>query len=388
MGKVPGSLFLILLLMACNSRQQKPSEVNTGHAVYIDLHKKSSDSFDIAGLYKGELQIIALRAEKNFTIGHIDKVVYYKNRIYILDRSIARRLFIYDTAGNPLRSYGGSGGERNYPVSDFSIDQDNLYVLNEAKKTILVYDDLGDRLYKRLSVVPDDICNIEAINGEVICYRAMVDEIEDQFGNASVFLLDTAGKIKDFWLPIDHQNFYLTRYFSDFPVLQKDAGCVYVSRFMDASLYKYSSSGQKMVQSFVTDFGPERISAEMKSINDDYEFVKNLEDGSHSYAMSGYVETGSLMKLQVSRKGAILSFFALKNGNRSEVTNIVYKKSLLPIVSIAQLTDNFFLSSIPLDVLHSLKAELAAKEMDDPFVKFLKDYDTLNGNPVIVMINK
>lgn len=381
-------LLLSLFLISCNTSKRKPSEVRSVSLKLISLKQRYAQTFDIGDIYKGELTLLKLKQAENFVIGQVDKAVFFNNRFYILDKSVARRLFIYDIKGNPIRSYDGKEDEQNYSVSDFSIDQDKLYILDESKKSILVYDLLATTLSKSIFIAPDNICNIEVLNGDIICYRILVDNVEDIFGNATVFRMDLKGSIKDFWLPIDRQNFYLTRYSSDFPILQKDQEYIYISRFMDQSLFKYSTTTKELINDYVLDFGGEGISTELKKTNDDQDFVNKLETGKYSYSMSGYIATSSFSKLHICKNGSIKSLFLLKNGNGFEVTNIKYKNTLLPILSIAQVTDQLFLFYIPQHILSSLKQELVSGKTSDPLVKLLKYYHTESGNPVIVKINK
>lgn len=52
---------------------------------------------------------IPLKTNDSVLIGSIDKIEFYKDRIYVLDKRIARSFFIFDENGNLVQEYNRKG---------------------------------------------------------------------------------------------------------------------------------------------------------------------------------------------------------------------------------------------------------------------------------------
>lgn len=77
-------------------------------------------------------------------IGRIDDLVWAENRILILDRSIAQKVYIYDLKGNLIKSISSGDGEPGrfvFPSAlTLSVRGNSFFVISGRSKRILEYD--------------------------------------------------------------------------------------------------------------------------------------------------------------------------------------------------------------------------------------------------------
>ena len=117
----------------------------------VDLDKaEKKDTLFLSTLFKS-VKCIPLETNDNSLLGGMDKVLVYKDVIYVLDNSIAKGLFVFDGKGNFVRQIGkiGNGPGEYSRIYDFTIDTDNnnILILGERGK-ILFYDILTGQYTK------------------------------------------------------------------------------------------------------------------------------------------------------------------------------------------------------------------------------------------------
>ncbi|MDR0558983.1 MAG: 6-bladed beta-propeller [Prevotellaceae bacterium] len=89
-------------------------------------------------------EVIKLGRDPDLPVGHIDKIAVAENRIFVLDRTYSKFLFVYDRQGNFLYKIGEKGngpGEYYSSPKDFHIDESHktLTVFNSEMKTLFTY---------------------------------------------------------------------------------------------------------------------------------------------------------------------------------------------------------------------------------------------------------
>ncbi|GHT52465.1 hypothetical protein FACS189440_22000 [Bacteroidia bacterium] len=125
-----------ILLVACSNVEKKET-----FKIKFDFDKKTSDIHDI-GLIN-DVQIINLDCEE-VTLGIIDKIIRYKDRIYIMDKKQTQSIIIYDTLGHFINqiSKRGNGPEEYVQLTDMLINPSDttLNIISRIDKKILKYD--------------------------------------------------------------------------------------------------------------------------------------------------------------------------------------------------------------------------------------------------------
>ena len=75
-------------------------------------------------------------------IGYVDKAVFYEDRIYVLDKEVAKNIFVFDQQGQFLFSFGGKekAFAKYHRPEDFLINNGQLLVLDGQVMRIHFYD--------------------------------------------------------------------------------------------------------------------------------------------------------------------------------------------------------------------------------------------------------
>jgi hypothetical protein len=100
-------------------------------------------------------QVIKLDFDVEVPLGQIDKLILIEDRIFVLDRTFSRYLYIYDREGNLLYKIGGRGsgpGEYFSGPKDFCIDESSheIVVFESESQKILTYSWNGELINVRM----------------------------------------------------------------------------------------------------------------------------------------------------------------------------------------------------------------------------------------------
>jgi hypothetical protein len=136
---------LLLFFVSCSN--VKEETIESEHIIDLDIlemeHIKKSSLFE-----KTKVTILETRDDVLFS--YIDKLYVTEDHIFILDKTAANRVFLFDKNGKFIRKIGRSGvgpGEYNF-VTDFTIDEENrvIYLLESGGKVNKYNFDNGDFL--------------------------------------------------------------------------------------------------------------------------------------------------------------------------------------------------------------------------------------------------
>lgn len=141
------TIFSTVLLFSCNG-SQPVSETYTFpiDTMQIDIDTyASNEKFIIKANSIEAIRFIPLETNDNSLIGEVSKVQTGNDRIFVLDNSISKTLFIFDPDGNFLFRIGTKGngpGEFFRGPHDFSIDSDRkqIYVFEAEARKVVVFD--------------------------------------------------------------------------------------------------------------------------------------------------------------------------------------------------------------------------------------------------------
>ena len=135
---------IIFICISCHAHSQKTVESKEKGKFVIDLdnpNKSQEEVFSYSKLYKN-VKAIFLETNESCLIGRIDKIQVCDQFILVLDRMIAKSLFVFDNEGRFIRKIGniGNGPGEYISISDFTIDKEN--------KTIFLLDKSLERIHK------------------------------------------------------------------------------------------------------------------------------------------------------------------------------------------------------------------------------------------------
>lgn len=137
-------LLITCVLFCCNS---KFDDINQTRNIEIEVNNiERNSNFSSISKYR----LIALETNNYCLIGKIDKVIYRNKYIYILDREIAKSVFIFDSNGkfiSKIRALGKGPGEYIF-LNDMDVDSNgNVYLLDTKQNKILCFNNNGS--YKK-----------------------------------------------------------------------------------------------------------------------------------------------------------------------------------------------------------------------------------------------
>jgi len=126
------------------------SNINYSFEHPTSIANDESGNIYIISRYLGE--IISLDKNLNFKykikefngnfFSFPQDIFYFKNKLYVAD-SYNDRIVIFSTDGNFIKTFGKSGSgiyEFNYPNSIYVDNEENLFVLDNGNKRVMVYD--------------------------------------------------------------------------------------------------------------------------------------------------------------------------------------------------------------------------------------------------------
>jgi hypothetical protein len=123
-------LSAVILLLSCSQRD------NGEEGIVIDLDVSKESEIPASSLFS-RVKTIILESKDECLIGGVDHIEVFDGYIYVLDRFIAKSLFVFDEEGRFVRKIGefGNGPGEYTGISDFSIDPLNqeIYLLDNFK---------------------------------------------------------------------------------------------------------------------------------------------------------------------------------------------------------------------------------------------------------------
>jgi hypothetical protein len=149
-------VFILVVLLSCtcgeHERQDNPNELYVAEKLVFDADRQtmleSPDSIKIK-------EVIKLGIDPELPLGRIDKIMIANDRIFVLDRTFSKFLFVYDREGNLLYRIGNKGngpGEYINAPKDFHADEalKEITVYNSEARILNTYDWNGVLINSRL----------------------------------------------------------------------------------------------------------------------------------------------------------------------------------------------------------------------------------------------
>jgi len=253
-------IFLCCLFLFCCKRINN-EDSGAIEKISVNL-KKVNQELDISQFYNATF--IPLELTKKSQIGSIDKVILSDNRIFVLDATIAKKLFVFDMKGNFLKNIGklGKGKGEYLVIRDFDVYDEKVYISSQQDNRMLIFDLEGQHI------------NDVKFSG-YIGMSFMV--LEDGFvvnktdgSNKAVTFYDKKGKKKKI---ITNPGFDFMRFSNDHTFFKNLKGpFVYFAK--NDTIYNIFEKNLK--PSYFIDFGRKSVPyGKMKSIKILEDFIKN-----------------------------------------------------------------------------------------------------------------
>ena len=125
---------IFILFFSCVSRQTNTLSDILGDARYtIDLDVNKEACIPYSSVFKN-VKTIILENNKDGLIGRIHELQVFNGCFYILDKTIAKSLFVFNKDGRFIRKIGrmGQGPGEYFVLDDFTLDTENgvIFVLD------------------------------------------------------------------------------------------------------------------------------------------------------------------------------------------------------------------------------------------------------------------
>lgn len=169
--KILRLLFLVVLLNGCKKKENN-SEINIISIPSFNSHKEIPFSTFVDSTFT-----IKLETKESCILGRIDKIQIHNDRIFILDRHVAKGVFEFSMQGEFIRQYGKRGkapGEYT-GLRTFTIDKkyNRVILYDWAKRVLIHYSSDGDYLETKTLTFR---CNgLELFEGYFIADIANID---------------------------------------------------------------------------------------------------------------------------------------------------------------------------------------------------------------------
>ena len=266
------SIFITILLFACNQSQKNDNEIN--------LSMLNSDNLlQLSSLYDS-ISYVKLETTSECLIGSIKKIIPFANQYFIFDEEYSN-IFIFDAKGKFIKRIGekGTGPNEYVKIDDICFDQikKRLFVLNNTRNMIQVYDNSGLVLYN--ITLPFKTSEIEYLSGNrILCYNDFKanNELNKDGEYPLITLIDADnGKELSSYTYFSHkiQSQEVTLPFS---ATSTNGTSVSVFNTLTSTISVFHENGE--IKEFMLNFGTEDSQAREKYISKLHEKQLNAND--------------------------------------------------------------------------------------------------------------
>lgn len=161
-------VLLMVLLLSC----QQQERTNNNDAEIIQISKKEiRDEIDVGKMVE-EVRYVELETTEESLIGNVSKVIAYKDKIYIKDRFVASKIYIFDATGRFITTVSriGKGPGEYMNLDDIAVDtyRKELLVSDASSQKIIVFDLEGEFL--REFKIPYWVSGVFALQNHYLLY--------------------------------------------------------------------------------------------------------------------------------------------------------------------------------------------------------------------------
>ena len=116
-----------IFFFSCSNKQKELSLIGSNYTINLD--GEQDVHVPLSSFFKNVKPII-LETNEDCLIGKIDELQVFDGRIYVLDKLIAKSLFVFDMDGRFIKKIGnlGQGPGEYIQLGDFTIDTKNRFI--------------------------------------------------------------------------------------------------------------------------------------------------------------------------------------------------------------------------------------------------------------------
>lgn len=140
------AILSIMMIVSCDNTKQIPCDADYSDVDTISYNYKEGKAISRDSVF-GKISFLPLETRKDNLIGMTDKVILGDSTIIIVDKYIAKSVFMFDYSGVFIGRISNQGNGRNeyLEISDVCQRPDkSIAIFDELKGIILVYDERGN----------------------------------------------------------------------------------------------------------------------------------------------------------------------------------------------------------------------------------------------------
>lgn len=365
-------LFWIIIFTSCNRKNDFERNKNYSYISPDDISfcqvTKYSDLFD-------SIRFIKLETMENCIIGNIDKLIYHKNRFYILDRHISKSVLIFDDNGKFIGHAGKIGRGPGEFMSPYYIDinayTDQLIIYDNYLNRLLLYSLNGDFQTSILLKNRFDAFSVIDANKYSLYYNYFGSENINELPIHNLHIIDEHGKI--LYKAFDRRDSKLpnNNSLNNFCKIQNQ---VLFNPSFDHRIYSIME-GDISVK-YEIDLGDKSLTEDLlikftENGTDRKKIYDNIQNSDKAF-IKGFYETLNFLLINISFQGRIHNvFYSKTTGNI--ITSAIYINDMYGLIPASNnmfgFADDIIVSYInPWEIPLDYYKELLTKSLND------KDY--------------
>jgi|GEM_PF-2377291 len=351
-------LLLIIISVGCNnvpykeknqiieriaSSDSKELLLEKSTIVQISISEELS-AVDIDELVR-EMKYIKLESNNDCLIGHIDKIVFYDNNIYILDKGFSKAIHIFDLQGNHVKSINrqGRGPEEYFAIKDFCIFNDSLLLYDDLGSKILSFDKVGE--YNHLFKVPFVFKEFSSFNENELLFitRNADNSFNDDIANYSL-LIGTKDSIR-------YKGFKNSSFLKEFNQAENFTSSgfdekYFYSPLLSNNIYQIDTAGSYRIKYSI--LFPKPLTNNFISELTNSSFDRRVKKEAFYYFMGNYQENSEHLFLRYYPPGDYFAYAIYNKKNEKLLAFEGYKspKNFIGFRSPIAIYDDYFVSSL------------------------------------------
>lgn len=326
-------LTVAILIISCSEKSKL--EEGTGNVVDVSIYNLEDCNFMPYSELFDSVNLIPLETNERCLIGKIDKVLYHNNMILILDKIVAKSVFMFDKHGGFVRKIGkiGRGPGEYISPAEMVINPyaDEILIYDNAKAVIMAYGMDGE--FRHETKLENRIESFGIFNTDKLAlyFNFNKNDNIDVLPKHNLHIVDRE-------LDILHKGFDRTN--SNIPALE---GTNNLSLSQDDLLFHpsfddkiYRISANSIIPVYRFDFGKQAldenaINSLTANANNAKETLEAIASGGKAY-IRDFFQTDNYIILNVAHDQLIKNVFYSKRTGKVKVATIFFndKYGLIP----------------------------------------------------------
>ncbi|GAB2634681.1 6-bladed beta-propeller [Belliella aquatica] len=300
----------LLFAFACTSQPETGTVTEKDGIITIKVDLDSVKDGKLTDYFEPEIEYLLLKEDENpdSQIGEIEKLIEYKDKIFVFDWWIGKSVHIFDRQGNFIRRIRnrGDGLGKYIEVADLQVEQDTIYLLAHPGKIIKF--DLEGSFINEIKI---------PVIGRTFHYDI----------NSDLFFIYSGSRAENLVTVLNHAGKVIRSYFSSYPDVfygnmmdpvnfYQDNNGFYFTRTYADTLYRFTSDGFK--PEIIYDFAKngmnhEKMKEKQKEMDDDA-FRKYFQENSgNSYSPFGFSNSKYILSRIIAGEKSAVSIFDKQN---------------------------------------------------------------------------